>query len=240
MHKKINHMLETLLCVIEMQLCDLENVDTKELGEAIDMVKDLEEAMYYCTVIEAMHGKDYEVEWEMKKGGPHQEEKQDESRMYYNGGGRYNDSRTSMPRNSSSTMMNGSGQNMGGTSYMDNGNGQNTGSTSYADNGNSRNTGGASYADNGNGRSGGNQSYMDNGNGPHYDDREGRSYINRRMYMEAREMNKDKTSQLRELEKYMQELSSDVVDMISDASPEEKQYLEKKISALAQKVGQMK
>ena len=53
-------------------------------------------------------------------------------------------------------------------------------------------------------------------------------------------MNKDKATQLRELEIYMQELSQDVVDMIADASPEEKQYLEKKITALASKVGQMK
>ena len=38
----------------------------------------------------------------------------------------------------------------------------------------------------------------------------------------------------------MQELSQDVVDMIQEASPEEKQYLEKKISALASQIGQMK
>ncbi len=78
-------------------------------------------------------------------------------------------------------------------------------------------------------------------NGQNYrDNREGRSYASRKMYMEAKEMKKDKASQLRELEKYMQELSQDIVEMISDSSPEEKQYLEKKISALASKVGQMK
>jgi hypothetical protein len=38
----------------------------------------------------------------------------------------------------------------------------------------------------------------------------------------------------------MKELSQDVTEMINDASPEEKQYLEKKISALASKIGQMK
>lgn len=68
----------------------------------------------------------------------------------------------------------------------------------------------------------------------------GHSYKNRRMYMEAKEMHKDKAVQLRELEKYMQELTTDIVDMIQDASAEEKQYLEKKISALATKIGQMK
>lgn len=71
------------------------------------------------------------------------------------------------------------------------------------------------------------------------DEREGRSPQNRRMYMEAKG-SKDKATQLRELEKYMQELTSDMVEMIQDSSPEEKQYLEKKISALASKIGQMK
>jgi hypothetical protein len=45
---------------------------------------------------------------------------------------------------------------------------------------------------------------------------------------------------LRELEKYMQELSTDVVDMIQDSTPDEKQYLEKKLMALASKISQMK
>ena len=92
--------------------------------------------------------------------------------------------------------------------------------------------------------------YMSNGRGgsrnnyytePMYerDEREGRSPQNRRMYMEAKG-SKDKATQLRELEKYMQELTSDIVEMIQDSSPEEKQYLEKKITALASKIGQMK
>jgi hypothetical protein len=69
-----------------------------------------------------------------------------------------------------------------------------------------------------------------------YDYREGRSPKNRRMYMEAKETHQDKVTQMRELEKYMQELSQDIVDMIGDASPEEKQYLEKKLTTLASKV----
>ena len=44
---------------------------------------------------------------------------------------------------------------------------------------------------------------------------------------------------MKELEKYLQELSSDIVEMIQEASPEEKTFLEKKISALATKVSQM-
>ena len=71
------------------------------------------------------------------------------------------------------------------------------------------------------------------------DYREGRSPRSRRMYMEARETHQDKSVQMRELEKYMQELTQDLVEMITDASPEEKQYLEKRLSVLASKVGQM-
>jgi hypothetical protein len=71
------------------------------------------------------------------------------------------------------------------------------------------------------------------------DTREGKSYMSRKTYMEAREMHQPKTTQMKELEKYLQELSSDIVEMIQEASPEEKTFLEKKISALAAKVNQM-
>ena len=36
----------------------LEAVDTKELGEAVDILKDLGEAKYYCSVVKAMEGYD--------------------------------------------------------------------------------------------------------------------------------------------------------------------------------------
>ena len=209
-HDRLKHMKETLMCAVEMQLCDLGEVDTKELGEAIDMIKDLEEAIYYCTVTEAMNS-GTEMEWEMKKGDHHQEGNGD-SRMYSMGSRypmMYDDDRMYARRRRAD-----------GTFYND---------PMYMDSG-------SNYMDNGNGTN-----YMDHGNGTMYrDSREGRSYNSRRMYMEAKDMKRDKATQLRELEKYMQELSQDIVEMIADASPEEKQYLEKKITALASKVGQMK
>ena len=55
-HERLKYMKETLMCVVESQLCNIEKVDTQELGEAIDMIKDLEEALYYCTVTKAMEG----------------------------------------------------------------------------------------------------------------------------------------------------------------------------------------
>ena len=192
-HERLKEIKEIILCAVEEQVECLSEVNTKELGEAIDMIKDLEEAIYYATVTEAMNkpGK----EWEMKKSDHHQEN--GDSRMYYY------------------PMM-------------------------YAD-GHSRRSDGTSHND---GRNGSTNST----NGRNYyedptewrDEREGRSHISRKMYMEAKDMKRDKATQLRELEKYMQELSQDITEMIADASPEEKQYLEKKITALASKIGQMK
>jgi hypothetical protein len=43
-----------LVAQVENQMGDLKKVDTKELGEVIDMIKDLSETMYYCSVVEAM------------------------------------------------------------------------------------------------------------------------------------------------------------------------------------------
>ncbi len=260
MHEeRLKHMKETLMCAVEMQLCDLGDVDTQELGEAIDMIKDLEEAIYYCTVTEAMKGNGAEMEFEMKKGGSQQQEGNGEGRMYYYG------SRNYMPYNDGGMMYANDGRRRraDGTFYAEGG-GRNYaegGGQNYAEGGqggSSGGGGGSSYADSGRGSSyaggGSGTSYNAMNGGPMYaegmsymnggqmyrDEREGRSYNNRRMYMEAKEMKRDKTTQLRELEKYMQELSQDIVEMIADASPEEKQYLEKKISALAAKVGQMK
>lgn len=193
-HEKLKWMKDSLICVVENQLCNLEEVDTEELGEAIDMIKDLEEAIYYCTVTEAMTNPKKEEMWEMKKSDHHQED--GDSRMYYGYPMMYSDS---------------------GRGHHDNGN----------SNGMSNSGNGASSAD-----------YYDGSGGRDY--REGRSPMSRRMYMEAKHTGRDKATQLRELEKYMQELSQDITEMIADASPEEKQYLEKKITALASKIGQMK
>lgn len=189
-HEKLKWMKDCLLCTVENQLCHLDEVDTEELGDAIDMIKDLEEAIYYCTVTEAMNKQGKEMHMEMKKGSHNQSLEDD--RMYYGGYPMY-----------------------------------------YADQGHANSGNGSSNTNSSNGRN-----YYDEP--MHRDAREGRSYNSRRMYMEAKHMNKDKATQLRELEKYMQELSQDVTEMIADASPEEKQYLEKKITALASKIGQMK
>lgn len=68
------------------------------------------------------------------------------------------------------------------------------------------------------------------------DPRQGRSPMRRRMYMEGKEMHKDANSQLKELEAYLQQLSSDITEMIKDASPEERATLRQKMTTLANKI----
>ena len=68
------------------------------------------------------------------------------------------------------------------------------------------------------------------------DPREGRSPMRRRMYMEGKEMHNDPSSQLHELEAYLQELSTDITEMVKDASPEERATLRQKMTTLASKI----
>ena len=208
-HERLKHLKDNLMASIESQMCNLYEADAEELGCAIDMLKDIEEAMYFCTITEAMQGKgkygggnEYEFEFKNEHHNKSHKDMKEEPRMYYPN--TYNPSYYS-----DYPMMYNDGSSNNGSS-------------------------------NGNSSSGGNNSSMRNYSETMRDSREGRSPMSRRMYMEAKEMHHDKATQLRELEKYMQELTSDMVEMIQDSSPEEKQYLEKKMNTLAAKIGQMK
>ena len=102
----------------------------------------------------------------------------------------------------------------------------------------------------GNSSSSGNSGMGNSGSGTNYytermmpielrDQREGKSPMSRRYYMESKELNRDKSEKVKDLEKYLKELSEDIVEMIQGASPEEKQLLEKKMSQLTTKISQM-
>jgi hypothetical protein len=58
--EQLKHMKETLISCVQSQMSHLDTVDTEELGDVIDMIKDLEEAIYYCTITKAMEGKEKE------------------------------------------------------------------------------------------------------------------------------------------------------------------------------------
>lgn len=186
-------MKEQLMSCVQGQLGDLSKVDAKELGEAIDMIKDLSEAVYYCTITESM---------EKSQDVKHQTGGQTNINYYTNP--TYPDYRN-MERT-------------GGYMY-------------YPTQGGGRNSNGQNFG----GNSG--MSYYTEMPGDMWNDpRYGRSPMRRRMYMEGKQTHNDPNSQLMELEAYLQELSTDITEMIKDASPEERATLHKKMVMLADKI----
>ena len=210
MEKRLQHMKESLVSCVENQLTHLESVDTKELGEAIDMIKDLEEAIYYCTITKAMNEKGEEKE-EYYSQKQYRDMDRGIGRMYYED-----------PR-----YMRG---NDTYRQYSSNGRQSNNSSSS----GNSNNSSSSQ------GQSGeSSRQYSEKEYDIIRDRREGKSPMSRRTYMEAKESHSDKAHQMKELENYMQELTQDVVEMVEGASAEEKQYLSKRVAALANKLAQL-
>lgn len=191
--ERLKYMKEALMNAVQGQLGDLTSVDSKELGEAIDMIKDLSEAVYYCSIVKSME--DTEKEGKEKHYPVMYYPPMDYNRYYPT---EYRDMDRGM-----------------GRMYYDGGSSSN-GSSS----GMSGNQGGSSR------------------NYPIElrDYREGQSPLTRKTYMERKMHGGDKAMQMQELEKYMQELSRDVTEMIEGASMEEKQILQKKLSALATKI----
>ena len=199
MMEQLKHAKKMLMSCVESQLTHLDTVDAKELGEVVDMVKDLEEAIYYCTITKAM---EEGGQWTPQEGHKAHYRDMDRGygRMYYTGNG----STAGGPMQGSSN----------GGSSMNYTEPHFTYPKMYRE---------MEYP-------------LDN----LHDRREGRSPKARRMYMEAKEMNKDKETSMKELEKYMHELSEDVAEMIDQATAEEKQMLVKKMTELGNKIAQMK
>ena len=50
--EQLRNIEQCLVSTVQTQLGDLKHVNAKEMGEVIDMIKDLEEAMYYCSIME--------------------------------------------------------------------------------------------------------------------------------------------------------------------------------------------
>lgn len=71
--EQLKHMKKKLIeCAYEEINHNLEALDTKELGEVIDMIKDLEMAIYYHTVAHSMN--EYEEKMEHKEYKEHKPE----------------------------------------------------------------------------------------------------------------------------------------------------------------------
>lgn len=239
--EKLKQMKEALVGCVQGQIYgNMDKVDAQELGAAVDMIKDLSEAIYYCTITEAMEegeeGKEgkgkhgmmystrpmpmYHLPYPIEMYDPRYREKYSDS-MYAQGNG-----------NSGNSTSGGNNARGGGTR------GYREGMMPMEDSwypmyndGSMYNSNYAMYARGDN--QGGNRNYHDMG--MMRDPKEGRSGERRKMYMEGKG-SKDKTHQMKELENYMQELTQDLTEMIQDASPEEKQMLQQKISTLATKI----
>ena len=78
--EQLKSIKQCLISAVQNQLGDLKKTDSKELGEVIDMIKDLEEAMYYCSITKAM-----EKSAEEKEQGNMNVNYYMEQPMYYGG-----------------------------------------------------------------------------------------------------------------------------------------------------------
>lgn len=72
--KQLEMIKDKLICALEGEICHLDTADAHEMGEVMDMIKDIEEACYYHTVTEAMKEKDddEEVERQLERYTPYQ------------------------------------------------------------------------------------------------------------------------------------------------------------------------
>lgn len=188
--ERLKNMEEQLISVVQTQLGDIKSVDAKELGEAVDMIKDLSEAIYYCTITKAMKEKDEEHDTHHKDEYRHDYDPEYERRYYplkpYEDDW---DRRTYYP---------GDDRKMMEPKYY--------------------------------------REYEYPRDITRRDPKEGRSPVSRKMYMESKELHHDQSKKMQELETYVQELTSDLIEMIADATPEEKQLLKTKISTLSTKI----
>lgn len=222
---------EAIKCEFEK---GIDKVNTTEMGKATDMLKDVAEAEYYARIAKSMEEAEKEDEESQKYMLKQLKEEygEDDGRRYYDNyrymrTGRFapKGRGTYMPRRGYETPIE---YHMTPEMYREHDPeyyrdvDRNIGRMYYTETGMSGNTGNSS-------RTG------------MRDGREGRSGMSRRSYMQTKEMHPDnsqesKQAKMKELEKYMGELSGDITEMIAGASNEEKTMLKAKLQTLMQKI----
>lgn len=211
--KRMYCMIEKLAECAEKQFdAGIENVDTCEMGQVTDMLKDLAEAMYYRELTKAMQESDPDEIMEMF-------DRYGDGRRYYDhyryadgrfapkGRGTYRRGYEEPPYYRMTPEM---------YRHME----------EYRD------------MDRGSGRMYYTEPSMSSDSGSHM---ESRYDIAKRNYTESKELHRgntaeDKEHKMKELEKYMREIGSDIAEVISDASPEEKTLLKQKMQVIMQKI----
>lgn len=210
--KRMHCMIEKLAECAEKQFDNgIESVDTAEMGQVTDMLKDLAEAMYYRTLTKAMDDSDPEEIMEMF------ERYGDGGRRYYDhyryadgrfapkGRGTYRRGYEEPPYYHMTPEMYRSMEN-----YRD--------------------------MDRRDGRMYYTEPSMNSG--VHT---ESRYDMAKRNYTESKELHRgntpeDKEQKMKELEKYLREIGSDIAELISDASTEEKNLLKNRMQVIMQKI----
>lgn len=205
--KRMHDMIEKLS---ETAKCEfdkgIENVDACEMGQVTDMLKDLAEAMYYRTLTKAMDEAEDDEIMEMF-------DRYGDGRRFYDHY-RYSDGRFAPKgRGTYRRGYEGPYWRMTPEMYKD--------MQEYRDM--DRNTGRMYYTE------------------PSMTMSESNYDRAKRNYTETKELHRantpqDKEAKMRGLEDYFKEISSDITGMLSDMTPEERNMLKSKISALATKL----
>ena len=262
--KPIKKMCEKLMDAVNHELDKgIENIDTKELGEAIDMIKDLYEAKkemyeacYYKGVLEAMEEHDFEGE----------EDIMDDGRRGYRGQPRSESGRF-MSRGDGRRSNRGRGGRRGYEEPMDydmmpewyrdmdrdmgkmyySGGGSSGGSSSGSQGGNMGGGSSSGMSGGSNGSSGGSRGYSE-GEGGQYASRmqrdgmgESRYDRAKRGYEETKAMHKsgsaeDKQITMKEAEKMINVIFDEIDEMLEDAPQELKSMIKTKGMAKMQKI----
>lgn len=178
MSEELKDIKKRLISMVQNEVfSNSEHVDAKELGEVIDMIKDISETIVNCDIAESMEkATDEEKEEYTSKYMPEYKKQR-----YYTYPKIYRD----FPED---------------PEYMRD-------------------------LD----RTARNRMYFTDPNQPTQDSRNGRAYISRRYFMEAKEKGKDIEM---EMEKYIRDLSDDITEMIENMTPNDKTILKQKIAGL--------
>lgn len=209
MHEMIEKLSECAKCEFDK---GIENIDTCEMGQVTDMLKDLAEAMYYRELTKAMQESDAEEIMEMF-------DRYGDGRRFYdhyryadgrfapNGRGTYRRGYEEPPHYHMTPEMY---RNMENYRDMD--------------------------------RRDGRMYYTEPSmTGSSDTNTESRYDSAKRHYTESKQLHKgnapeDKEQRMKELEKYMREIGSDVAELINDASAEEKNLLRQKMQVIMQRI----
>lgn len=204
MHKMIECLTEKALCELEK---GTENVDTCEMGQVVDMIKDLNEAEYKAVIVKAMKKADEEKEEydKMLLRELKEEYGEDDGRRFYDHY-RYSDGRFAPKGHGTYRGYSEPYYHMTPEMYRDM----------------DRDTHSRMY-------------YTETGMNESVYDRAKRTYTETKE-MHRGNTPEDKKAKMQELERYAKSLTEDVVEMVSDMSDEEKNLLRTKMQILMQKI----